>query len=208
MDEHVLKGGPPTLSLGELERRALRSTVEDGAAELILGLFLVALAMHGMTGSYVYIPVIVLAAPMWRALRRRFVEPRVGGVQLNDARTVQLKSAKRIAAIVVAPVVLLIIGTVFIDAPWRKPLSEFKPLLLVGILSLPIIIAGFLLRTPRFFAHAGVLIVAGMMSIFGVFTFNVALTLAGLVIGICGGVLFILLVRRYPISSVEGDERG
>ncbi len=194
---------PPRPALVDLEHRALRSTVADGAVELLLGAFLIAFAIHTMSDSYLHIVVFVLAVPVWRKLRRDYIAPRIGAIRLSDTRIARIRFTKRVAAIGACSLLLTILGTVVFDAPWRDFLHNQKAMLLAVFFSIPMIAAGLAFRSPRFFLHAGGLLAASALSVAGVFSLGVALMISGVLIGAWGGIRLIQLIRRHPIGAME-----
>ncbi len=208
MDDTAIEVARQCPTLGDLEHRALHSTFADGAAELLLGIFLIAFAIHSMSDSYLHIAVFVLAVPIWKKLRRDYVEPRVGAIHLDSTRIARIRFAKRVAAIAVCLLLLILLGTVVFDAPWRDFLHDQKSMLLAAVFSIPLVAAGLAFRSPRFFVHAGILLSASGLSLAGAFSLSVALMISGVLIGTWGGSQLILLIRRHPIGPMEIDTHG
>jgi len=205
MDDTVTNTAPSRPALADLEHVALRSTVTDGAAVLLIGIFLLAFALHSMTNSYLHIAVIMLAVPIWKRVRRVYVEPRVGAIRLGDARIARIRFTKRVAAIGACLLLLIVLGTVVFDAHWREFLHDQKAMLLAVFFSIPMVATGLAFRLPRFFVHAGGLLAASGLSVAGLFSLGVALMISGALIGAWGGIRLILLIRRYPIGAMEID---
>ena len=210
MDDTAPHAAPARPTLAQLEHRALRSTVTDGAAELLLGMFLIAFAIHTMTDSYsyLYIVVFVLAVPIWKKLRRDYVEPRVGAIRLGDTRIARIRFTKRFAVIGACLLLLIVLGTVVFDAPWRELLHNQKAMLLAILFSIPMVAAGLAFRSPRFFVHAGGLLASSGLSVAGLFPLGVALMISGALIGAWGGIRLILLIWQHPVGVMEIDTHG
>ena len=96
------------LDLDDLEERTFRSRLEDGTADIALGLF-VALMGTGMALSEGTLMVIV--APMllflWQPVHAAIVEPRLGYVEYADARKKAMRRKLGLMTVAMSASVLL-----------------------------------------------------------------------------------------------------
>ena len=130
------------ISLKEAERKAFRTTLNDGLVDIFLGCFLlmfvIGLYLSDSLGDFwssaVFLPFLALVYLAIWLIRRYVVTPRVGMVKFGQARKAKL--AKFTVVMLVINVVALILGTVaalsFGSVPGQMISILFGLILLMG----------------------------------------------------------------------------
>ena len=130
------------ISLKEAERKAFRTTFNDGLVDIFLGCFLlmfvIGLYLSDSLGDFwssaVFLPFLALVYLAIWLIRRYVVTPRVGMVKFGQARKAKL--AKFTVVMLVINVVALILGTVaalsFGSVPGQMISILFGLILLMG----------------------------------------------------------------------------
>jgi hypothetical protein len=130
------------ISLKEAERKAFRTTLNDGLVDIFLGCFLlmfvIGLYLSDSLGDFwssaVFLPFLALVYLAIWLIRRYVVTPRIGMVKFGQARKAKL--AKFTVVMLVINVVALILGTVaalsFGSVPGQMISILFGLILLMG----------------------------------------------------------------------------
>jgi hypothetical protein len=130
------------ISLKEAERKAFRTTLNDGLVDIFLGCFLlmfvIGLYLSDSLGDFwssaVFLPFMALVYLAIWLIRRYVVTPRIGMVKFGQARKAKL--AKFTVVMLVINVVALILGTVaalsFGSVPGQMISILFGLILLMG----------------------------------------------------------------------------
>jgi hypothetical protein len=130
------------ISLKEAERKAFRTTLNDGLVDIFLGCFLlmfvIALYLSDSLGDFwssaVFLPFLALVYLAIWLIRRYVVTPRIGMVKFGQARKAKL--AKFTVVMLVINVVALILGSVaalsFGSVPGQMISILFGLILLMG----------------------------------------------------------------------------
>jgi len=196
------------VDLREIEKRNYRATFEDGTAELLIGVWLIAFGLLLRT-DYSFIGAVLpaLLIPIWRDLHRRVSESRLGYVELGEERRQQtVASNVRLGLMVMATLVggalvyVRVVQTGAVGGP--KPLGLGAVPLGVAIAAL-IGGAGWMYGIPRMIAYAAMVasvFVAGHL--IGLYP-PVYVALSGVPLLICGVVVLARFVRRYPVPSED-----
>lgn len=150
-------------SLGVIERRVYRAYWNDGLLDLFAAAGVLAVGVFWIVGIPVGAAITpVLLVPLWGPLRKRLIEPRLGMVEFSDAR-------ERRSAVLLRRAMLLGSGFFALGVAlysYRENLPADPPVSLVAglpavLLGLLALITTVLVATPRFLAHAAILVVAG-----------------------------------------------
>ena len=212
------------ISLKEAERKAFRSTFQDGLWDIYLG-FLVLLMGVGpelggrmedgtLTIPAILVIILVLACiPMlgfWAA-KRYITTPRIGLVEFGPERQAKRKKVTAIFSVsVFVGVVLLLLALFFMNNPpsW----VEWGWVLPAGIWGLNAVVvsslAGYYLDFPRAYLYGWFLALPFPASILLLENFNLPFitsyaVFAGVMI-LIGAVLLVRFLRRYPMPDMEG----
>ena len=211
------------LSLKEIERRAFRSTYQDGLWDLYLGAVVMAMGLfmyHPATGYTAANPIGALlitsfAYSLFQAGKKRITTPRLGQARFGAMRQQKKRSISLVLGCVVVLQLVLLGLTAF---AWLSPrtVSTVLPLdpqtlermVVAGIGAL---IVGFSMLTNAYFNdfERGYVIALLMgLAVFLMIAFNqpVYPLLIGAGIVLVGLALFIRFLRRYPLSGQGGDE--
>lgn len=201
-------------SLKSIERRAYRSTFDDGIYDITFGVGFLILAWIptleslGISRFVGYLLFLIPVAIPWPA--KRFITiPRLGMVEFGDKR----KNRSRILLWILAPVIFLMLPLIIIMIGQGIPAGRIW--LLVAAFAAPIFaIAVFIMDFPRMFFYAALLAVGILQSEFlmpyvGV-PLNVILSfgIPGILILILGLSLLIRFLRKYPRPAPENCHAG
>jgi hypothetical protein len=205
-----------TDSLKEIERRAYRSTFDDGIYDILFGMLFLILALVpvlesiGIPRWYGYLLVFILPLIPW--LGKRYVTiPRLGAVEFGPKR----KSRGRLFALILAailflqmPVILMAVGRSFFGSSGE---SLGLPLA-IGMLVVPLIaVAAYFMDFPRMYIYALVLsfgiLHSGFMFRFVGEPFNslISFGTAATVVLAYGLMLLFGFMKKYPKSTAEAQ---
>jgi hypothetical protein len=200
-----------TESLKQLERRAYRSTFEDGIYDIQFGLiFLILcsislLASAGISRFAAYgLFLIPIFLPF--VCKRLITIPRMGSVEFGEKR----KSKRRIAWVIAGAVILLMLPLMIAIA--GKGVSGIVGWQLVALLGLPVFVVGiYAMDFPRLWIYAGLLIAGIAESEFLISRIGrpyndiVAFGLPGLVVMAIGLNMLVRFIQKYPKSRPEAN---
>jgi len=189
-------------STGSLERRAFRSFWSDGLLDLMLGLAILAVGLSWWQGMPVFGAVFpALCVSLWRPLRKRLVEPRMGYVEFTGERDLKVRgfrfglTAFFAGAVMLGAVIAMLWNREAIAQPadWVAAL----PLLLVGI---PVLLFALFTQCWRFVLYAAVTLLAGAQVVLQGDDPHLGLVASGIVVTICGVVVLGRFLARYPVT--------
>jgi hypothetical protein len=197
--------------LAQIERNAFRDTVQDGLVDIFGGFFLFLMGGRLHDGSVAIVfPFIFLGTFLVAALKRRYVYPRIGYVELAQRDSKQgwrwlLGFGLAVVAVFVA--VLLLSGDIRDAALWYRWMPiPFGMVMLAGF-----IIAARKSRLIRFYLYAALAAAGGATFPFLPLTgkleaLSLYLVALGLPMLVCGVVVFALFLRRNPVQPVEAQD--
>jgi hypothetical protein len=220
-----------SISLKEIERRAFRSTFQDGLWDIFLGLLLLNMGMGTVMGgmledtslsvAWIMVGLVAFAAlalVVFWAGKKFVTTPRIGLVRFGPQRKAKMKNLRAVLFLsVLLAVIMLILGV----ACARNSLPDWVTAIPIPIYVWPvqtIVVFGlgaYFLDVTRFYAYGvlmglplpvGILLVknTGLTGLSGMaITFGVA---AGVML-LIGVVLFIRFLRKYPVPG-EGTSSG
>lgn len=198
-------------SLKEIERRAYRSTFDDGIYDIFLGAVLLILAaipvleFFGISRFYGYPLLFIPALASWLA-KRYITIPRLGSVEFGEKR----KSKRRytILIAIAALVLLLPAGIMTFTGGFPGGLTWMA----AGLVAAPAVLVGVVfLDYPRMYLYGAVLVfcifVAEFLqrSIKGPFSSLIAFGAAGAAVLVYGLTLFSSFLKRYPKQAPEAS---
>lgn len=194
-----------TIDLADTERRAYSTLFDDGLLDILVGSFIVALALS-MGTDVDYLPAIGagLGVPLWVAARRLISEPRIGQVSLHVDRQARIR---RGIAMLGGLLALTAAGGVvwFLSTPAGAPAlpAAWRAVPLGLVLALTAWATAWIFQIPRMAGH-GLVIAAAFVA-------GAALGLprgagplaAGVVIVAAGIVVLIGFLGRNPKPPAE-----
>jgi len=147
-----------------LEKRIYRSYWDDGLLDLFaaIGVLIVGVswAFDFPVGG-VLAPALLI--PMWRPVRDKLIEPRLGHVEFADARQRRIGAVLRTTlyagAGLMALVVVAYLGRDRIGTLAAADLAAALPAVLLAVMA---VLASVIVASPRFVIYAGVLVLAGI----------------------------------------------
>ncbi len=193
-------------SINALERRAFRSFWDDGLLDLMLGLMILVLGLTWWQNVAVLGAVFPAAcASLWRPLRRRLVEPRMGFVEFSGSRDLKVRTFHFGLAGFFAGTAVL---GALVFALWKygalpQPAEWIAGFPLV-LLAIPA--AGFALFTGcrRYYFYSLLLLVAAIELVVQGLEPHAGLLASGVVITLSGAAVLARFILRFPANR-SGD---
>ena len=208
-----------TIDLKELEKKAFRSTFQDGLLDMFVGLVVMAFALIPLLNrlgdfwsSMVFLPVYLLGWLGFQAGRKYITTPRMGAIQPGPARKARLSKITGIIALAIGA--FAVVGLVVIAL--QQANVWLMDWLFPGLLAL-LALAGFsagayFLDLPRLYGY-GVLV--GLAAPIGELLHRsagashhgwpITFGVAGAVILLIGLCLLIRFLRAYPVAEEVGQ---
>lgn len=151
-------------SLKSIERKAYRSTFEDGIYDILFGMiFLIpaiiaVLESVGVSRFYGYL--LFLVPLVFSPLGKRFITtPRLGAVEFGQKR----KSRRRVLLVVCAGIAVLMLPVILMAL--AEGISGGNSWLLVALFGIPVFAVGvYIMDFPRLYVYAALLIFAVLES--------------------------------------------
>jgi len=206
------------ISLKDLEKNVFQKSFQDGLLDIQIGIMMLTFVLVLYLGPYLgdfWSSMIFL--PVWagifyglRIFRKKIIQPRVGVVEYGKHRKTRLK--KITLVIMVINVLALILGVVsffyFSTLPGWFYSTQLSIIILVGFS-----LAGYMLEFPRLYLY-GILAASAptigelLYTRLGVphHGFPVTFGVAGGLMILCGLIILLRLLKKYPSSSGEGLE--
>ena len=201
-------------SLREIERRAYRSTFDDGIYDIAFGLaFLIlawipALGSLGISRSFGYL-IGVLLIPICVVGKRFITIPRLGGVAFGPKRKTKRKLFLILSVAIIFLVFPLLIMSAELGFPGAMGGNLAIPAAVGTIVALLIVLAGYFLDYMRLYIYAAILVAAYPHAGFlydyvGAPSDSlISLGAPGVIILIYGIALLSRFVKKYPRPTVE-----
>jgi len=209
------------MNLKEFERKAFRSTFQDGLWDILIGVIALNFAMGTWLGNQGWgdfwgpmtvLPINLLVyAGVW--LGKKYITlPRVGRVKFSPARN--RKTRKLVAAISILLALCVLAGLVILSVNSNLP-GSVLPAIIFAILCLAVFgLAATWLNVPRFWAYGALLAITYPIghlmkqgTVWGVRSAFAPFFVTGPLIIIVGVALLLRFVRDYPVSIPE-DANG
>ncbi len=185
--------------LAELERQAYRTVVDDGLIDILLGLFLLALGVQLATDiEYLTVLALVLAYPLWKTLRTRLIEPRIGHVRLHSSRRSAMKSKKRVVTVILCSLAAALLALNFFLDGDISELRELRNILAAAFFGLPTVVAGILFEIKRLVVYGALLLAAGVAAHLASLVYGAGLLSAGGIVLISGFLVLTRFLRQRP----------
>jgi MFS family permease len=209
------------MNLKELERKAFRSTFQDGLWDIFIGFLFTQFAIAPILGelgwgdfwsSAVLFPIYMIVLAVVMLLKKYVVTPRLGMVQFNKKRKSKFKKLILMTNIIL--VIGVIAGVFFVDLSnlnikWLFP-ATFSLILLVGFSA-----TAYLLDITRFYIYGAInclaIIVGELLFRFAGAShhgFPVAFGVTSSIMIIVGIVLLIKFIRKYPKPDEDLNLEG
>lgn len=190
-------------TLSALELRTQRAYWGDGLLDLFCGVALVAIGVAWLTDQVVLGAIVpALLVPIWKPMRARFTEPRLGVVELNEARQQRNRSFLQLMLFAGTGSFLLALGTFLLvtQVPDASVYAvKAMPGLLVGLAALATARA---LQLRRFALYGAVTIAgAGVVAAVAVLNPGWAFVAGGAACLTAGVVLVRSFVHEHPVAE-------
>lgn len=193
--------------LSELERRAYRSVVDDGLLDILLGIFLLLMGLD-LGGEFLeHLPWGFFGASpfVWKALRKRLIEPRTGHVQLHPSRVSRIKRGKLAVMALVSLYALALFAVVISVGSLPAQLSNVRALVFAAVLGSTIAMAGFLLEMRRWIGYAAIIVVAGVLEHVAGHAARSSIVISGSAVLALGFILLVGFLYRHPVMPNEAS---
>jgi hypothetical protein len=190
------------IDLKQIQRKIYISYFQDGLWDILLGVFLIGWGLvvtydfvAVMGGIWVFFYFIVLGLKRW------LTYPRAGYIKVPEARKQQIRMV--ILGVVVFLLGLAVIPIFIIDSrpEW---FSEYFMLMLGALFALVIVFLGGWWRVTRWYIYAGLVFLAFASHQWLDTELNLSFFIPGGLITICGLVLLVRFLNKYPKQSGEG----
>lgn len=199
------------IDIDKIERNVYRDYCQDGLADMLIGAYLLFWGLALPAGTVApFIVLFLFFAPALQALKKRFVYPRTGYVELRQGDPQPLPQfilGSLILGLVALVAVLIAAGVIAQPDRWYRWMPIMFGIWLTGtFLGLALRV-----RLARYHVMAGVALIGGPASALlslpgkldnlGLFLASVGAVLLG-----WGVVALLLFVRRHPIQVEEADD--
>ncbi len=190
-----------------LERQIYRSRQGDGLLDLLAAVAIIAFGVDRQLDSSLCVVVtLVVGLPLWKMLRERFVEVRLGRVRFSPERVASLRKARQGMVLGLLISTLLGAGTWFWITEHGTHASEMRAPVAVALAAL-IAGIGVIFEQRRFFAYAlltfGAFCAAGFSG--GREVLPWWLIGAGVLILLGGIAVFARFLQNNPLVEGEAD---
>jgi hypothetical protein len=199
------------IDIDKIERNVYRDYCQDGLADMLIGAYLLFWGLALPAGTVApFIVLFLFFAPALQALKKRFVYPRTGYVELRQGDPQPLPQfilGSLILGLVALVAVLIAAGVIAQPDRWYRWMPIMFGIWLTGIF------LGLALRVrlARYHVMAGVALIGGPASALlslpgkldnlGLFLASVGAVLLG-----WGMVALLVFVRRHPIQVEKADD--
>ena len=196
------------INLKEMEKKAFLDSNQDGFMEIIMGVFLFAIAGYIGTKNFPILLIFLLIfGPIWMQIfRNKYTYPRIGYAKPSKKMAREIVYGVFLYMFVVLFMIFVFpfTGNVWDLSSWYQSSLAFFGIMTIGVF----IYIGFKLRSIRNYilavlSLAGV-IVASVLD-FGTIEQSLEMYFLGMsgILIITGIVLFLLFLKKYPLSKVE-----
>ena len=193
------------ISLKDVERKSWLAVQRDGMADMVAGMFMILFWInHTFLRDQDWIARILVLVPLllFLAVKRYFVQPRMGIVKFGPRRTKKRATAFVILLIsVVLNFVLILVAamtstkiTEWLDANWIPALILAKIIIVLSLLA-------FLLDFPRLYYMLVFIVIAFIAGEF--FDQWIVFLISGLIIFVPGLFLLVKFLREHPFPDDE-----
>ena len=193
-------------SLDKLERSVFRSYWDDGLLDgfAALGVFLIGLFwIRDLPVAAAIVP--ALMAPLWKPLREKLIEPRLGMVEFSERREKRnRKSLQWVMYLGIASLILAIELYFARDSLKLLPATAFiagLPAILLGLLAM---ITALLTGAYRFLLYTLVLITFALIGISQDWRPGLIMASAGSAMLVLAAVLMTRFFMTHPVTEGEG----
>jgi len=216
---HIMDPDIPVIDLKELERRAYKSTFQDGLFDIFFGILATIMALVQIIGRITDAPSVIIigllmilqfsAVGLLRQAKQRITVPRMGQVRFGDERKLRLSRTRIILVVIVAVQVAVISYQFLLNRGGASEANFFLSLLLLVALFVAVPI-GILAHTTE---NIGMLVFGALVSISMVagigFTealgwkwiMTAGFALTSVVMFIIGGVQLRRFLEMYPLDT-------
>ena len=194
-----------------LEEKMIKTYWHDGLLDLLLGLGLVVVGIAWQFDMVALSSVAAALVPLWKPLRQKLVEPRLGHVVFTQAREKRERSF--LSSMAVLGLVFLAAGVfayVSFETGGALPM-HWVPGLPAVLLAIPVVAVGPLIKSHRFLIYGAVLALSGVGAVVWGLKPGAAFLASGaviLVVAVWLMVRFFRETKAAAASAVIGEKPG
>jgi hypothetical protein len=197
--------------LKQIERTAWTSYFHDGLWDVYGGFILLGFGLMMLTDRTWWLALMLVGmAALWA--RKRITFPRMGYVRFSPQRESTKKRSRFIAGIAIAGMLLL--GVILFALVWTDGLPQWLEawladyfLVAFAVMVAAIIALGaYVLGVTRYYAYAVLVLAAFVVAYLLDTAVGLPVTIAAGLIVLCGLVVLIRFLRKYPLPKQEGPD--
>jgi len=197
------------VDLKRIEQKIFASYFHDGLWDVYGGLILLGFGLTMLTGQIYALIGLVTLAVVLLLLRKRLVIPRMGRVTFSPERVAKTKRSRAVAMIVLTFTFLLglVLFALFsldqVPLWLRSWLADYFLVAFGGMLALMVSAAAYMVGVTRYQAYAGLVLLAFILANWLGVHPGLPISIAGGIVLLCGLVIFVRFLRRYPLPAGE-----
>ena len=199
------------INLKEIERKAWTSYFHDGLWDIYGGFLLLGLGLTMVTDQDWWLGVMILGMlPLWA--KKRITYPRMGYVKFSPQRQAKTKKSKLVAGIVLSGTALLgmimflLVSTNSLPQWLDAWLADYFLVAFGAMLAAIVGIGAYMVGVTRYYAYAVLVLLAFATGQLLNTSAGLPVTIAAGVMLLCGLVLVIRFIRKYPLPAKEGSD--
>ena len=199
------------VDLKQIERKAWTSYFHDGLTDLYGGFILLGLGLAMLTDQMWWLALMVIGmAALWA--RKRITYPRMGYVKFSPQREARTKRSRIIASMVLTATMLLgvilfaLVSTNGLPQWLDAWLADYFLVAFAVMVGAIIAVGAFMVGVTRFYAYAVLVFAAFAAAQLFDTSAGLPVTIAAGVIVLCGLVMLMRFLRKYPLPTQEGPD--
>jgi len=198
------------IDLKELEKKAYKTTLQDGLIDVEIGILFVGMGINAFFSDFVprivnilgFIIVGIIAVMPVFIGKKYIAQPRVGLIKFGPKR--KAKKKKILIFSLINTIILVIVVILTLNSVLQQiPLRGVSLLLVLGLLfaTLPLSIMAYFLQFPRLFVYA--ILIGFGLTLAELLELSLAVFLIGIIILIVGLTCLFKFIRKYPLPEGE-----
>ena len=199
------------VDLKQIERKAYTSYFHDGLWDIYGGFILLGLGLAMLTDQSWWLALMLLSMlALWA--RKRITYPRMGYVRFSPQREARTKRSRIIASMVLTATMLLgvilfaLVSTNGLPQWLDAWLADYFLVAFAVMVGAIIAVGAFMVGVTRFYAYAVLVFAAFAAAQLFDTSAGLPVTIAAGVIVLCGLVVLIRFLRKYPLPPKEDPD--
>ena len=193
-------------SKSQVERGIVRSFWDDGLLDILAGIVVL---LIGIAWKFDLVPLGAIAAavtiPLWKPLRSRITEPRLGHVEFSDTQTNRFRSYLIWCFLIGCLTLVLGISVYFyvVKAEGALPPQIWVAAIPAWAFAFLALVTSFVILVRRFMGYAAVFLVLGVLVIVFEQRPEFAMLIGGVFVTIIGVLRMFAFLRSHPRQPVQ-----